>query len=98
MEMPPRQFNRAKTSSFLILGVLALAVLLAPVALGQHYAYVTNPGEMGSHIKGSVSIIDVATNTVVATVPVGDTHEGVVVVDPPRNYVVLRIASNCGRG
>ena len=30
-----RQFNRAKTSSLLVLGVLALVALLAPVAPGQ---------------------------------------------------------------
>jgi YVTN family beta-propeller protein len=62
----------------LVLGVLALVALLAPVAPGQYYAYVTNYGEEGSHVKGSVSIIDLATNSVVATVPVGVSPQGVV--------------------
>ncbi len=80
MESQTRQFNRAKTSSFLVLGALALVALLAPVCLGQYYGYVTNAGgDMGSHIKGSVSMIDLATNAVVATVPVGEYPQGVAV-------------------
>jgi len=80
METQTRQFNRAKTSSLLVLGMLALVALVAPVAPGQYYGYVTNSGgDMGSHIKGSVSVIDLATNTVVATVPVGEYPQGVAV-------------------
>ena len=80
MKTQMRQFNLAKTSSFLVLGVLAMVALLAPVTLGQYYGYITNAGgDMGSHIKGSVSVIDLATNTVVDTVPVGEYPQGVAV-------------------
>ena len=79
METPTRQFNPAKTSSFLILGALALVALLAPVALGQDYAYVTNSGNTGDGLNDTVSVIDLATNTVVATVPVGGYPQGVAV-------------------
>lgn len=79
MEAQTRQFNLAKTSSLLVLGVLALVALLAPVCLGQYYAYVTNEGVGGDGIKDDVSVIDLATNTVIATVPVGHTPQGVVV-------------------
>ena len=83
METQTRQFNRAKTSSFLVLGVLTLVALLAPVAPGQDYAYVTNSGNTGDGLNDTVSVIDLATNTVVATVPVGEYPQGV--ARTPRN-------------
>jgi YVTN family beta-propeller protein len=46
------------------LGAMALPVEAAP------FAYVTNAGD------GTVSVIDTATNTVVATVPVGKDRRG----------------------
>lgn len=79
MEAQTRQCNRAKTSSLLVLGVLVTVALLAPVCLGQYYAYVTNEGVGGDGIQDDVSVIDLATNKAIATVPVGHTPQGVVV-------------------
>jgi YVTN family beta-propeller protein len=59
--------------------LLLMVVLLAATATGQHYAYVTNAGEMGDGINGDLSIIDLATNMVVATVPLGDYPQGVAI-------------------
>lgn len=73
------QPDAAKTTSCLVLGLSLLAAVFVPSTLGQYYGYVTNPGEMGSHIKGSVSVIDLATNTVIATVPVGEYPQGVAI-------------------
>ena len=52
---------------------LFLAVFGAGAALAQTRAYVTNEG------AGSVSVIDTATNTIVATVPVGSNPDGIAV-------------------
>ena len=60
-------------------GFLLLFLCLACPALGQHYAYITNAGDFGDGINGDLSIIDLATNTVVATVPLGDYPQGVAV-------------------
>jgi YVTN family beta-propeller protein len=79
METQARQQNKVKTSSLFVLGFIAIAVLLASVTLGQDYAYVTNAGDMGDGINGDVSVIDLATNTVIATVPVGGYPQGVAV-------------------
>jgi YVTN family beta-propeller protein len=59
-------------------GFLFLFLCLASPVLGQHFAYITNTGEFGG-ANGDLSIIDLATNTVIATVPVGDYPQGVAV-------------------
>ena len=60
-------------------GFLLLFLCLASPALGQHYAYITNAGDFGDGVNGDLSIIDLATNTVVATAPLGDYPQGVAV-------------------
>ena len=52
-------------------------MLLTSVAAGQHYAFVDNLGpEFADGVPDDLSVIDLATNTVIATVPVGDTPQG----------------------
>jgi len=45
--------------------------------VGQHHAYVTNNGEFFDGVNDDLSVIDLATHTVIATVPVGDMPQGV---------------------
>jgi YVTN family beta-propeller protein len=61
--------------------LLGMALLTIP-AQAQTFAYVTNRG------SNSVSVIDTASNTVVATIPVGAFPEGVAITpDGTRAYV-----------
>jgi YVTN family beta-propeller protein len=46
--------------------------------MGQHYAYITNMG-LNDEVQDDLSVIDLANNTVVATVPVGHFPQGVAV-------------------
>jgi len=55
----PRRLSR------ILVALLVLSLTAASVASAAPFAYVSNFG------SGNVSVIDVATNTVVATVPVG---------------------------
>lgn len=79
MKPKDQKVDRVKTSWLFVLGVLVVTGLIAPVAPGQYYAYVTNPGDWAEGVKGDVSVIDLATNTVVATVPVGGYCQGVAI-------------------
>ena len=80
------------TSCWLILNVVALLFWLgialpAVPAQAQTRAYVTNT-------SGSVSVIDTAANTVVATIPVGVFPSGVAITpDATRAYVANIINS-----
>ncbi len=68
-----------------LLGLLALTLRALPVAAAP-FACVTNSG------SGTVSVIATATNTVVATVPVGFSPEGVAITPaPPRPPVVCAL-------
>jgi len=61
---------------------LALACLVAPASTLAQHAYITNEG------SSTVSVIDTATNTVIATIPVGSHPQGVAVTpDGSRVYV-----------
>src|SRR5215469_16917540 len=65
----------------LSLGLLGVMLCSTP-AEAKPFAYVTNSG------SGTVSVIDTATNTVVATVPVGSDPNGVAITpDGTRTYV-----------
>ena len=59
--------------SKLVLGATFLVVFGVSAVFGQTRAYVTNA------LSNTVSVIDTATNTVIATVPVGFTPEGVAI-------------------
>src|SRR5262249_36956415 len=61
---------------------LLCLVLLPNAASAQPYAYVTNHGE------SSVSVIDLASETVIATVPVGTGPYGVAVTPDQRHVYV----------
>ena len=78
METQVRDWNAVKTRSLPVLGVMVSMGFFASVSLAQYHAYVTNPGDWGVD-AGTVSVIDLATNAVVATVPVGKYPQGVAV-------------------
>jgi YVTN family beta-propeller protein len=62
--------------------MLALAYVVAPVATLAQNAYITNA------IGNTVSVIDTATNTVTATITVGNSSHGVAVTpDGSKVYV-----------
>ncbi|NQV34188.1 MAG: YncE family protein [Phycisphaeraceae bacterium] len=66
-------------SPLMLWAVLILWVCLGSPVLGQHYAYVSNMGIPGDPNNDDLSIVDLSTNTVVATVPVGDVPQGVAI-------------------
>ncbi|NQV31358.1 MAG: YncE family protein [Phycisphaeraceae bacterium] len=69
----------AKVRPLTLWCILILWVCLTSPVLGQHYAYVTNAGDFGDDVGDDLSIVDLATNAVVATVPVGSFPQGVAV-------------------
>ncbi len=73
-----RQRDMAKMNLSTFVGLLLVVLLLASVALGQHYAYISNQGQF-DEVLDDLSIIDLSTNTVVATVPVGHLPQGVAI-------------------
>jgi YVTN family beta-propeller protein len=79
MQKETKQFEMSKTNLSLLFGLLFISVLFSSSALGQYYAYIPNMGEDGNPDKDYLSIVDLATNTVIATVPVGDNPQGVAV-------------------
>jgi len=79
MQKEAKKFKMAKTNLSFIFGLLFIAVLFSSPTLGQHYAYITNTGEIGDGVIDDLSIVDLATNTVIATLPVGDGPQGVVI-------------------
>ena len=68
----------AKVRPLTLWSILILWMCLTSPVQGQHYAYVTNAGEFGG-APGDLSIIDLATNTVIATAPLGGYPQGVAV-------------------
>src|SRR5437667_3661519 len=69
--------------------VFSLVTAAASPASALPFAYITNFG------SASVSVIDTATNTVVATVPVGDAPFGVAVnAAGTRAYVANAVSTN----
>lgn len=78
MQKETRQFRTA-TSNLSFLGLFSIFVLLTSVAVGQHYAFITNQGDFGDEVQDDVSVIDLGTNTVVATIPAGHYPQGVAI-------------------
>jgi len=72
------QFEMAKTNLSLLAGLLLIVALFASPSIGQHYAYIDNLG-FEDEVQDDLSVIDLATNTVIATVPVGLYPQGVAV-------------------
>ena len=90
MKRPERVILRDETRLFLsILLAIVLPVFAAANALAVPFAYITNQN------SNNVSVIDTATNTVVATIPVGSGPVGVA-VNPSgtRLYVTNRGSGN----
>ena len=69
----------AEVSPLMLWAVLILWVCLGSPVLGQHYAYIPNMGIPGDPNNDDLSIVDLSTNTVVATVPVGDNPQAVAI-------------------
>lgn len=79
MQKETDKFNMAKINISSLSTLLFIVVLFSYPVLGQHYAYVTNAGEFGDDVQDDLSIIDLATNTVIATVPVGHYPQGIAI-------------------
>ncbi|MCP4450214.1 MAG: YncE family protein [Planctomycetes bacterium] len=84
----------AKVRPLTLWCILILWVCLTSPVLGQHYAYITNSGDFGDDIGDDLSIIDLATNAVVATVPVGSFPQGVAVSPAGTAVYVANSMSN----
>src|SRR4029079_3355089 len=67
---------------------LFLVVFGASAAVAQTRGYVTNSG------NNTVSVIDTATNTVVATIPVGTSPDGIAVTPNGAFAYVANLSSN----
>jgi YVTN family beta-propeller protein len=68
-----------------------------PVVNGWNYTVITPDGKnayVTNHLSHSVSVIDTATNTVVATVPVGMGPVGIGIAQPPPSAYVTNAGSN----
>ena len=79
MEDETRKARMVRTNLSSLVRLLFVVALFSCTTLGQPYAYVGNMGENGDPANDDLSIIDLATNTVIATVPVGDNPQGVAV-------------------
>ena len=77
-----------------LFGLVFLMTLFSSQVLGQYYAYVTNAGEFADGINGDLSVVDLATHMVVATVPVGDYPQGVAVNPAGTAVYVANTVSN----
>ena len=74
-----------------VLGIAVLAfIMLVGITGAAPYAYITNSGD------NTVSVIDTATNTVTATVPVGTGPYGVAVTPDGKKVYVMCPEDDCG--
>src|SRR5574337_284691 len=79
---------RIRSAFGMALGITMLGLLLVGSAGAAPYAYITNQG------SNNVSVIDTATNTVTATVNVGDNPRGVAVNPAGTKVYVTNYGSN----
>ena len=83
------RFNRVSATLLWLCAVLGAFLLASPAARGAPFAYITNA------TSNTVSVIDTASDTVTATVPVGNGPTGVA-INPAgtRVYVANLLSSN----
>jgi len=89
-----KQFKLAKTDVSLLIGLLFFVVLFSSPTLGQHYAYISNAGVFMDGMNDDLSIIDLGSNTVIATIPVGDGPQGVAINPAGTAVYVANTTSN----
>jgi YVTN family beta-propeller protein len=73
--------------------LLAIAAFVAACLLGSAQSPAQN-AYIASGLSNNVSVIDTATNTVTATIPVGRSPEGVAVTPDSRKVYVANVSSN----
>lgn len=89
-----KQFKTVKTNLSLLIGYLFIVVFFSSPTLGQHYAYISNTGVYGDGVNDDLSIIDLGSNTVIATIPVGDGPQGVAINPAGTAVYVANTTSN----
>jgi YVTN family beta-propeller protein len=89
-----KQFKTVKNNLSLILGYLFIVVFFSSPTLGQHYAYISNAGVFMDGMNDDLSIIDLGSNTVIATIPVGDGPQGVAINPAGTAVYVANTTSN----
>ena len=94
MRTETEKFNMSKINLSSLFTILLIIALFAVTTTGQHYAYITNAGEFLDGVNDDMSIVDLATNTVVATVLVGDYPQGVAVNPAGTAVYVANTISN----
>jgi YVTN family beta-propeller protein len=94
MEKETRKYKKGKLNLLCLFGLLLLVSLLSSPALGQHFAYVTNAGDFEDGLNGDLSVVDLATNTTIATIPVGDYPQGVAINPAGTAVYVANTASS----
>lgn len=96
MERETSKYKKVKFNLPCLFGLLLLVFLLSAQGLGQHFAYVTNAGELFDGFNDDLSIVDLATSTTIATIPVGDYPQGVA-INPAGTavYVANTVSSDC---
>jgi len=94
MQNETRQFKLTKSNFSLFLRLLLSIVFFSSPIFGQHYCYVTNAGDFGDGVNDDLSIVDLATNMVIAAVPVGDYPQGVAINPAGTAVYVANTMSN----
>jgi len=79
MKSESKKSKTTARSLFTTWGCLLILAFLTSTTTGQYYAYVPNMGVHWDSVGDDVSIIDLATNAVVATVPVGSYPQGIAI-------------------
>ncbi len=77
----------SRASSWIVAVGVALAVICASSPHAAPFAYITND-------SNNVSVVDTATNTVIATIPVGNSPVGVAVDPAGRRVYVANSSDN----
>ncbi len=78
----------------LLKSTLWMATVLVAVALSGAHAMAAPFGYVTNVLSNTVSVIDAATNTVVATIPVGNLPDGVAVTPDGTHVYIANLADN----